>query len=598
MRDRQFAMHSHHIHPFRVGDIMTIQEAIALFDAGNYKKAFVSFANIYNESQDSQERRDIMAMLQEAYYQPNESELQRYYQKNIETLATYPYFWGTSFPDFSSLSFLLFPISDDSYYLYDKKADCFVGEYDGTTCHRMRYFFENLDQALRVEDEDNLYNLTFLFDNVRRSEDVAMDNHIYLLYHSWEPLQRVMQVGDLAPILEHKKFVFLMGSENFDRYPLNFKTEFGIDYDGMEPVPVRIEEVKRICYWYKHAYSGTALSCGILNASSYTVMFCAYDFHTYSTAKGSHILRYLTQYLSCPTQKVSLSKLIDFVNGANSDIRIPDLLPYLYWLQNREAHQKQITIFELFKGYFVYKYRESTNSRITPVLVFDPHIWECNIYNEILQQFPYCTTLTCIRNPIMVFGRSYQYGLIGWNKFQTQYILGSDYCHAQFLSEQLKQEYWGYKFEDLKTKPEATVRGICQLLNIPFETKMLEVEVPMTDKSGNTVRGFDQSPLHRDISQVLSDFDQIRLKIFYDPILKYYGYEQFPSAFHPMSDELIRSLFSVPFYLESHNHIWLENAPSQEELHQWIQEVLQSCWNQNICFPKLIPLNENCCIAP
>nr|WP_302665419.1 hypothetical protein [uncultured Agathobaculum sp.] len=573
---------------------MTIQEAIALFDAGDYKEAFVNFAKIYNESPNAQERQDIMAMLQEAYYQPNEPELRENYEKNIESLAAYPYLWEKQFADFSSLSFLLFPVSDDCYYLYDKKADRFVGEYDGITRHQMRYFFENLDHALRVEDEDNLYNLTFLFDNVRRSEDVAMDNHIYLLYHSWEPLQRVMQVGDLTPLLEHEKFVFLLGKKNFDRYPVNFKDQFGIDYGSMKLTPVRIEEVKRICYWYKHAYSGTALSCGILDASSHTVMFCAHDFHTYSTVNGSNIFRYLVGYLSNPKQPVSLSKLIHFINQSNVDICIPDLLKYLNWLQDNYAHQKQFTVIELFKGYFVYKYGEFTSfSRITPVLVFDPHIWQCNIYNEILHQFPYRITLTCMRNPITVFGRSYQYGLIGWNKFQTQYILGSDYVHAQFLSEPLKRDYWGYKFEDLKTKPEATIRGICQLLNIPFEAKLLEVEVPMTDKSGNTVRGFDQSPLHHDISQVLSDFDQIRLKIFYDPILKYYGYDQFPSVFHPMPEQLIQSLFAVPFCFESYNHICQKNAPSQEELHQWIQDVLQNYWNRNIFCPKLIPLQED-----
>lgn len=573
---------------------MTIQDAIALFDAGDYKAAFIGFAEIYNESQNCHERQDIMEIVQEAYYSPNEPELRKLYEKNVEILTAYPYFWDKEFADFSSLSFLLFPISDDSYYLFDKKTDRFIGEYDGTTRHQMRYFFENLDQALKVEDEDNLYNLTFLFDNVRRSENVAMDNHIYLLYNSWEPLQRVMQIGELTPILAHEKFVFLVGTKNFKRYPVNFKDEFGIDYDIMNPVPVRIEEVKRICYWYKHAYSGTALSCGILDASSYTSMFCAHDFHTYSSVNGTNILPYLLKWLSNPNRIVNISQLIGIANNSEIDIRIPDLVKYLDWLKDSYANCEHFTVLELFKGYFIYNLGNHANQcRITPLLVFDPHIWQCNVYNEILHHFPYCTVLTCMRNPITVFGRSYQYGLIGWNKFQTQYILASDYTHAQFLSDQLKQEYWGYKFEDLKTKPEDVIRGICHLLNIPFENRLLNVEVPMTDKSGSTVRGFDQTPLHRDVSKVLSDFDQIRLKIFYSPILQYYGYDQFPSSLHPMSEQLIRDLLAVPFCFESYNHKAFKNAPSQPEFHQWIQQIIQGCWNQSIVCPKLIPLEES-----
>ena len=114
-------MYSQQIKDLRAGDSMTIQEAIALFDAGDYKEAFVNFAKIYNESPNAQERQDIMAMLQEAYYQPNEPELRENYEKNIESLAAYPYLWEKQFADFSSLSFLLFPVSDDCYYLYDKK---------------------------------------------------------------------------------------------------------------------------------------------------------------------------------------------------------------------------------------------------------------------------------------------------------------------------------------------------------------------------------------------------------------------------------------------------------------------------------------------
>lgn len=572
---------------------MTIQDAISLFDSGKYKEAFEGFASVYNKSNDLRERADIMSILREAYYEPNEPELRGYYENNRQVLAKYSYILGGKLEAFSSLSFLLFPISEESYYLYDKVTDRFIEEYDGTTRHQMRYFFENLDHALKVEDEDNLYNLTFLFDNVRRSEDVAMDNHIYLLYSTWEPLQRVMQVGDLAPILEHQKFVFLVGKEYHSRYPVDFKKEFGIDYESMEPTPVRIDEVKRICYWYKHAYSGTALSYGILNASRATSAFCAHDFHAYSVFNKRNIVSIICKKLKVPQDKVNLCALRGALMQEGTDIRLPEIHNYLSWLEANYPNQKEFTVLELFKGYFIFNTLDrSINCRITPLIVFDPHIWQCDIYNEILHQFPYLITLTCVRNPITVFGRCYQYGLIGWDKFQTQYILASDYAHAQFLSDRLKQEYWAFRFEDLKIQPEKTVRAICKHLNIPFEKKMMEVEVPMTDKAGQTVRGFDQAPLHRDVSKVLSDFDQLRLKIFYAPILKYYDYPQFLFSCHPLSEQLIRDMLAVPFCFEMYNDKLFKSAPPKQELHNWIQEVLQGFLGKKAVFPKLIPVEN------
>lgn len=571
---------------------MSIQDAIALFDQGQYKEAFERFAMIYNESENLQEQQNIMSILQEAYYAPNVDELQENYEKNIAALSDYPYFWDKQFTSFSDLSFLLFPTGDDSYYVYDKQIDRFIGEYDGTTRHQMRYFFQNLDHAIKVEDEDNLYNLTFLFDNVRRSEDVAMDNHIYLLYNSWCPLQRVLQVGDITPILEHQKFVFLIGKQNHRCYPINFKKKFGIEYHKMDVQPVRIQEVKRICYWYKHAYSGTMLSYGILDASSVTGAFYAHDFHTYSTINNSNIQLPLSKILENPYFETSISDIYQLLEQDVS-ISLPDIKPYLQWLAKRYEPDDTLTVLDIFKSYFIYKQEQKKPvCRITPLIFFDPHIWRCDIYNKILHEFPYCITLTCMRNPITVFGRSYQYGLIGWDRFQTQYILASDYTHAQFLSEQLKKNYWGFRFEDLKTKPESTIRSICKQLNIPFEQNMLDVQAPMTDRAGNTVRGFDHSPLQRDISNVLSDFDQMRLKIFYDPILEYYDYPRFSFQNHPMSEALIRELLSIPFVFESYNHIAFEEAPSTHELHKWIQGVLQNSWKKKITVPKLISLEE------
>lgn len=184
----------------------------------------------------------------------------------------------------------------------------------------------------------------------------------------------------------------------------------------------------------------------------------------------------------------------------------------------------------------------------------------------------------------MAFMRCYSIGIAGWNEFQDQYLLASDYVHAQYLSDNLKKDYYGWKFEDLKQFPEKLLPHICQQINIPFEPHILEEEVPMTDRYGHTVKGFDKSPLKYDLAKIMTDFDKVRLQIFYEPIHKYYGYSGFDSNEYHLSEEEIRKLFSYPFRFENLN-LWKSDP---DKLHARIQFVLQKFWRKKITVPKLI----------
>lgn len=52
---------------------------------------------------------------------------------------------------------------------------------------------------------------------------------------------------------------------------------------------------------------------------------------------------------------------------------------------------------------------------------------ENNVYEEIVKEFSGKIVLTAMRNPIVVLARTYEFGLIGWNEFQTKYFLASTY---------------------------------------------------------------------------------------------------------------------------------------------------------------------------
>ena len=195
----------------------------------------------------------------------------------------------------------------------------------------------------------------------------------------------------------------------------------------------------------------------------------------------------------------------------------------------------------------------------------------------------------------MLFARIYDAAkIIGQEKFPTQYELASDYCFTQFLHERLRERYYGFRFEDLKTKPEAVCRAVCRHLNVPYEPQMLKTDAPMPDvnNGGAIIRGFDTAALHRDISMYLSEFDQLRLKMFYAPILDYYGYPSFSFEEHPLPENIVRELLKYPFRFEYVNQQRNADPTPWDELHSWIQDVLQGALGKTFVVPKMLPLEE------
>ena len=573
---------------------MTMAQAVELFDQQQYREAFAGFAEIYNQCQDQSERKVIFEMLVEAFYAPNIEELQVNYARNLQILKNYPYFWDKTFRRFEELTFQLFPVSDEHYYCYSKEKDLFLGEYDAKTPNRMRYFFEDLNKPLKVENEDNSYNLNFLNDNVRASEDYAGDNHIYLFYDSLEPLERLMLTCDLELILQQRKFVFLVGKKNWERYPVDFKKEFQIDYASKGPSPVRIEEIKRVCFWYKHANSGNGLAQGVLGSLNEVQGFSGYSFNTYSKINGQWLI--MTKKFRDAVTDIdavyTAGRISEMLQSEKYELHLAEIEDFIGWLRRHRPAPHAYTVKELFCGYCLFQYeKRNLNPRVAPMLLYDPHIWDPSVYSNIMLSFPYHTALTCVREPIMTFIRSQQIGLAGWDEFSTKYLLAFDYLHAKFLHPELRPYYYGFRFEDLKTKPEIVCRALCKHLNLPYNKVMLETDAPAESQDHTVVRGFDPAPLKRDLSVCLSEFDRVRLEMFYEPIHRYYGYPTFSFQEHPLPENLVHELFKYPFRFEHVNpQIYRENAPSQDVFHGWIQDVLHSYWRKEFIPPKLIPL--------
>lgn len=567
---------------------ITTEQAIELFDQQKYREALAAFTEIYDRSQDENEREVIFQILNEAFYDPNKEELRANYERNVQTLEQYPYFWNKSFRGFDELPFRLFPVSDEYFYCYDKEKDCFFGEYDAATRYRMRYFFEELDEPLRVENEDNLYNLNFLKDNVRASEDYAGDNHIYLLYDTPEPLERLMLTCDLEPILKKQKFVFLVGEDERKRYPIDFKNEFGIDYDKMSPQKLRIEEMQRICFWYKRGYSGAFFGLNLLNHNRYIMMRLGYDLFK-SRVKGLRLFdtNLPTDVMKDTAKIYTLNGLEILYNHPDFEWGVEDFADFIQWLKRSSIDQ--FTLPELFRAYFIYKYHKDKphmNPRIVPVILWEPHINNVNASDHLVLDFPYRTVLSSMRDPIIMAGRTYQREGSIW--------ISQHLAIGLSMPEELREDYYGYRFEDAKLYPEETCRALCETLNVPYDPDMLNNDEEMEGINGEpAIRGFDTAPLHRNVDEVFSKFDQCRLQIFFDSILRHFGYPTFDFEECPMEENDITFLFKFPFRFEKD---YVEKGKwekvTQEQLRQGLFSKMFSLWlagkRGELVFPKVI----------
>lgn len=575
----------------------SIEQAVALFDRHEYQAAFLAFVEVYRQDTDSETRWNALQILNEAYYDPNEAVLREKYEKNVNALKKYPWFFEKRFHKFEDLRIRLFPVSDDIYYCYDRKSQCFQSLYGPKNAHTLPYFWTAPDKPLRVEDTDNFYELTFLNDNVRASEDFAGDNHIYLLYSSLEPLERLMLSCDLEPLLEQQKFVFLIEKSTWSHYPLRFEKKFGIDYSKMKPTPVRIEEVKRFCLWYAHAYSGSIVSQAALRENSNVQMYVAWKFNTQSTVDGQSLFFSpgFQEAIRDIDRRYTPDKIEKLANSDRYCLRLEDLNEYLAWLRQQRPAPCEYTVKELFVGYCIFRYHaRGLNPRIAPVLLFDPHMGNPSPYFPLILSFPYYEALTCVREPVTAFARFLTYSnlCMGWPPQKTVFWFVHDYAHGQVLHQELQARYFGIRFEDMKRKPETVCRALCKHLNIPYEERMLEADGSFTDAEGNQIKGFDAKPLHRDISGVMSEFDQMRLKMFYDPILQHYGYPRFDFEEHPLPDAVVRELFRSPFRLEYVIEKKSNGTISRETTHQWIEAAFLQLWRQKHICAQLIPLEE------
>lgn len=206
------------------------------FSKGDYKIAFTHFVSLFNRGLFQAELLDLMS---QAFYFPNLDKLEKQYKKNVKTLSAYPYLFRKDFPAFEDLPIWFFPFDNKGYIPYYPDQSRFGDYVDVNKPVVDRWFFKDLSKPILAEDVYSQYQLEYLNDNVRKSEWVAKENHIYLHYTDFMTFCAWLQVLNFKPMMNDQKLVFLM-EEEVGRYPIDFQKEFGIDYSEYSVKPVSL----------------------------------------------------------------------------------------------------------------------------------------------------------------------------------------------------------------------------------------------------------------------------------------------------------------------------------------------------------------------
>ena len=498
------------------------------FSQGNYQVAYTAFVSLYNRGFYQTELMDLMT---QAFYLPNAEDQKKRYARNCAALAKYPYLFREDFPDFEALPVQFFPFNDEGYIPFFKAEHRFGAYVNFNDPVIDRYFFRDLDKPVLARDVFSQYQLEYLNDNVRKSEWVGRENHIYLHYTDWTTFCAYLQGLELRPLLSEKKLVFLMEGE-IEQYPIDFHTRFGIDYAQYPVRPIGIGEVTRMI-WHTQlaAHNGG-------------------DFFNEIFYGHPNLLSYE-------------SIMFDNIQKAVAEVkanwrRVDWLTPRL---RRQLSHMKRPTDKDFLVALFLDRQDISGSldhgSRIAPALFFQPHfsnmIYDIReselkgapmLYSEqyeairtspLFHGFRYIKTFTPMRRITTSYAASVRFMLDreaqGEEVKVVPDVLAERLVNRSFMVDQWDRLYRDsvlVRFEDGKLNPRATFTALAEFLDLPYTESMTYCSsrkgIDPESLKGNA-RGFDPATVYRTYDEFANDEERAFLEYFLRDAYEYYGYD-------------------------------------------------------------------------
>ena len=498
------------------------------FSQGNYQVAYTAFVSLYNRGFYQTELMDLMT---QAFYLPNAEDQKKRYARNCAALAKYPYLFREDFPDFEALPVQFFPFNDEGYIPFFKAEHRFGAYVNFNDPVIDRYFFRDLDKPVLARDVFSQYQLEYLNDNVRKSEWVGRENHIYLHYTDWTTFCAYLQCLELRPLLSEKKLVFLMEWE-IEQYPIDFHARFGIDYAQYPVRPIGIGEVTRMI-WHTQlaAHNGgdffNEIFYGHPNLLSYeSIMFDNIQKAVAEVKTNWRRVDWLTPRLRRQLYRMKRPTDKDFLVALFLDRQ--DISGSL-------DHGSRIAPALFFQPHFsnmIYDIRES-ELKGAPMLYSEQY--EAIRTSPLFHGFRYIKTFTPMRRITTSYAASVRFMLDqevqGEEVKVAPDVLAQRLVNRSFMVDQWDRLYRDsvlVRFEDGKLNPRATFTALAEFLDLPYTESMTYCSSRLgvdPDSLAGNARGFDPATVYRTYDEFANDEERAFLEYFLRDAYEYYGYD-------------------------------------------------------------------------
>ena len=521
-----------------------------LQNGGDYKVSYSTFVDLHRQGQFQE---DCLSIMTQAFYEPNVKLLKTRYENNCKLLAKYPYLFRKDFLDFEFLPLRFYPYDDNRFVPFHVGEGRF-GEYIDFKLPRVtRNFFKDLEQPILAENVFSQYELEYLNDNVRKSEYIGRENHIYLHYPDWPAFCAYLQCLNMRPLLESEKLVFLIGDE-IGQYPIDFKARFGIDYSQNPVKPVGLGEINKIIW---HTQLSTHNGGDFFNE--------IFDAHPNLLPLPSIMMDNVEESVknwkeALNSAKGSKEAKQEFLRqkGANTWV-IQELCSI------QDPSDKDIFAAIYLSNKTITKFLDPT-ARIAPAVFFQPHfpnivydlnvdrkdrtalhseVYDKTVSSPIFRGFKYIKTFTPMRRFTTSHGATvkfmYNSALEGAEKRKkgeekgkavavvpdavTQRVLNRSFMID--WQDRLYTDSVLVRFEDGKLNPRATFTALAAFLDLPYTESMtycsLNGEINPESLAGNDL-GFSTAALYRTYDEYTNDAERTYIEYFLRDAYEYYGY--------------------------------------------------------------------------
>ena len=547
--------------------------AFILQTGGDYKISYTAFLDLYRKGFF---REEIMQLVSKVFYEPNIKLLKSRYERNCKRLSKYPYLFRKDFPSFEELPVRFFPYDDHNgyipFYVDREEFGDFVNIQETVIS---RNFFKDLEKPVFASDVYSQYELEYLNDNVRRSEWVARENHIYLHYSDWAVFCSWLQVLNVRPLTEAEKVVFLIEDEK-EQYPIDFKERFGIDYSQYSVKPLGIREVTRMIW---HTQLSTHNGGDFFNE--------VFDNHPNLIVLPSLMLSDVLETAG-KVRKV-LEGSVSLRDAQNNTGWSSSLVEELYHMRDRT--DKDLVVALYLRSEMAMSGTDP-NARIVPALFFQPHfhnivytlradeknrtVLEAANYDEIHQSalfrnFKYIKTFTPMRRFTTSHAASvrfmYQMAQTADDQEKgAQKIVVSDAVTERILNrsfmidpeDRLYKDSILVRLEDGKLNPKAAFTALAAFLDLPYTESMTvctEGGKPVPYLGGDGYApGFSPAPVYKTYDEFANDSERYFIEYFLRDAYEYYGYDFHYYDGKPMdeskAEELIQGFSTINRYMK------------------------------------------------